>query len=254
MRGRRIIIIPVSMRMEMLEKLHTGHLGHLGKLRPESKSICFVARHRTTVTTILGKQHATNRAEPVIPTEVPKFPWHSESGNRHAGIQETTLSGGGGLFLQICRIGETNDHNLPRYHPTPEVYLSPSWDSSNCVVSDNVHSPFDGFASEYGSIHVTSSPRYAQGNGMAEQAVQIVESLLKLEISGFLLSIAHLQSNSIMPRWLRTTVPLTANQLKPSIADFNRVKQRTTWSKRSVLKRNMEHFTCHLWGAETQLA
>ena len=174
------------MRMEMLEKLHTGHLGHLGKLRPESKSICFVARHRTTVTTILGQQHATNRAEPVIPTEIPKFPWHSESGNRHAGIQETTLSGGGGLFLQICRIGEPNDHNLPRYHPTPEVCLSPSWHPGDLVVSDNVHSPFDGFASEYGFIHVTSSPRYAQGNGMAEQAVQTVESLLKKSVDPYL--------------------------------------------------------------------
>ena len=54
------------------------------------------------------------------------------------------------------------------------------------VVSDNVHGPFDGFASEYGSIHVTSSPRYAQGNGMAEQAVQTVESLLKKSVDPYL--------------------------------------------------------------------
>lgn len=51
------------------------------------------------------------------------------------------------------------------------------------VVSDNgpqfSGSPFQNFAIEYGFTHVTSSPRYPQGNGEAERAVATVKGLWK---------------------------------------------------------------------------
>ena len=85
-------------------------------------------------------------------------------------------------YVELAKLTTTTSQDIIRHlksifrrHDIPVI-----------VVSDNVHSPFDGFASEYGFIHVTSSPRYAQGNGMAEKAVQTLESLLKKSVYPYL--------------------------------------------------------------------
>ena len=53
------------------------------------------------------------------------------------------------------------------------------------IISDNgpqyASAVFASFAKEYDFTHITSSPRYSQGNGAAERAVRTVKGLLREE-------------------------------------------------------------------------
>ena len=88
---------------------------------------------------------------------------------------------------------------------------------------------FRNFAKEYNFIHVTSSPRYPQSNGMAERAVQTIKNLFRKarddhkdpyialmelrnsEIPGVELSPAQL----LLGRTTRTLVPTIKSNLRP---------------------------------------
>ena len=89
------------------------------------------------------------------------------------------------------------------------------------VVSDNgpqySSNAFATFAEEYGFTHITSSPRYAQANGLAERTVQTVKSLLKKSSDPYLA--------------LRTNVPVAPAQLKPSVPDHKKVKAKDNMIK-----------------------
>ena len=74
-------------------------------------------------------------------------------------------------YVELEKLTTTTSQDIIRpevlfaRHGIPEIVM---WDSGPQYASK----AFDDFASVYGFTHVTSSPRYAQANGMVEQAVQ----------------------------------------------------------------------------------
>ena len=253
MRGCRIVI-PASMRMEMLEKLHTGHLAIVRCRQRANQSVWWpgIGRqlHKYLDNCKVCRQHATNRAEPLIPTELQKFPWQKVATDMLEYQKQSYLVVVDyfSRYVELAKLTTTTSQDIIRHlksifarHGIPET-----------VVSDNgpqyASKAFDDFASVYGFTHVTSSPRYAQANGMAERAVQTVESLLKKSQDPYLALLSYRStplehgyspSELLMARRLRTTVPVIADQLKPSIPDFTRVKAKDDMIKERQ-KRNFD--------------
>ena len=98
------------------------------------------------------------------------------------------------------------------------------------IISDNgpqySADSFREFATKYGFVHTTSSPRYPQANGEVERAVRTAKSLLRKndDIHSALLTYRStpLQnglspSELLMGRRLRTQLPIHPNNLYPNV-------------------------------------
>ena len=117
------------------------------------------------------------------------------------------------------------------------------------VVSDNGPSysslEYKQFAAKYGFTHTTSSPRYPQSNGEAEQAVKTVKSFLKKSDDPYLALLIYRStplhngfspSELLMSRRLRTTLPMLESQLQPSVPEYSVVHEKET----ANIKRNFD--------------
>ena len=119
------------------------------------------------------------------------------------------------------------------------------------MVTDNgpqyASNDFAIFAKDYGFVHVTSSPRYAQSNGEAERAVQTVKRLFNKSTDPHLALLAYrttpLQqgyspAQLLMSRNLRTTVPVLPCRMKPVVVDSPRLRERDSELK----EKQKEHY------------
>ena len=182
------IIIPSSLRLEMLDCIHEGHQG-ITKCRQRTKSSIWwpgLSRQLEDMIQSCRKcvEYRVQRPEPLIPSAVPDRPWQV------LGTDLFTLKGRTYLLVIDYRsryvevsilLSSQTSHEVIRAlksifarHGIPEVVRSdngPQYDSAE----------FTKFAKEWGFQHVTSSPRYAQSNGEVERSVQTVKNLLKKE-------------------------------------------------------------------------
>ncbi|MCG8047630.1 MAG: RNase H-like domain-containing protein [Candidatus Thiodiazotropha endolucinida] len=228
------LIVPKSLRKEMLAVIHSSHLG-INKCTSRARESLFwigmVSDIEQTVRncTVCAQNQSANTKEPMIPGEVPDRPWSHVS----ADIMEFK-----------------NHHYLvivDRYSKWVELNLLENM-TSKCVIkhlksqfsrygiidqfySDNqstfVSSEFRDFAKEYGFDCVTSSPTYAQSNGLAERAVRTVKNLLKKAEDPYLAMLAYRNSvidtdimlspaEIMFGRKLKTTLPTSAPLLEPT--------------------------------------
>ena len=184
-KGTRIVI-PPSLRSQMLKLLHESHLGVV-KCKQRAREVMYWpamnAQIEDTVRRCDRCAEYQNRLppEPLMPTPVPDLPFievgidlfHFES--KHYLIlvdyyskfievdelqDQTTSSTIQALKNQFCR------------HGIPEKCRSdngPQFSSSD----------FQQFCKEYGVDHITSSPHFPQSNGEAERGIQTVKRLWK---------------------------------------------------------------------------
>ena len=99
---------------------------------------------------------------------------------------------------------------------------------------------FRKFSREWGFHHVTSSPYYAQSNGLAERAVRSAKELLeKCKKDGTDINLALLNQRNtprdevlgspaqrLMPRRLKSTIPCSDKLLKRQQSNDSLVKDR----------------------------
>ena len=196
MRGCRIVI-PASQRMEILEKLHTGYLGIVRCRQRANQSVWWPGIGRQLQELVdnctVCRQHSRNRAEPMISTELPSLPWQKvatdllDLQNRMYLLVVDYYS----RYVELAKLTSTTSPTIIQHlksifarHGVPES-----------VVSDNgpqySSNAFATFAEEYGFTHITSSPRYAQANGLAERTVQTVKSLLKKSSDPYLALLSY---------------------------------------------------------------
>ena len=107
------------------------------------------------------------------------------------------------------------------------------------ILSDNgpqyASAVFADFAKEYGFTHMTSSPRYPQGNGAAERAVRTVKGLLEKSDDPYLalmsyhstpLENGYSPAELLMGRKMRTIIPMIPEQLLPNVPPKLVVKEK----------------------------
>ena len=245
MRGNRIVI-PAALRLEMLDRIHTGHQG-ISKCRERARQSIWwpgLSKQLEELVKCCAEccRVQNQRAEPLIPSKLPEYPWQKVGTDLFEWKKDNYLLivDYYSRYIEVAKLKRTTAEEVILHtksifarHGIPEV-----------IISDNgpqyVSAEYQNFAQKYEFEHITSSPYYPQSNGEAERAVQTVKSLLKKEGDPYLALLAYrttpLQSGFspselLMSRKLRTNLPTTREQLKPKIPDPDTVRERDMRSK-----------------------
>ena len=188
------------------------------------------------------------RAEPLIPTPLPKLPWQKIATdlflwkNNWYVLTVDYYS----RYIEIAllnRISSTEViaklKSIFARHGIPEIVVS---DGGKQYVSEE----FEQFAKDYGFQHSTSSPYFPQSNGEAERAVRTVKSLLNKSNDPYLALLAyrstpvlgskHSPAELLMNRKLRTTIPSTLSHREPQVPDAEKVREKDRKIKLSQKK------------------
>jgi transposase InsO family protein len=233
------IIVPPSLRQEMLSLIHESHLGE-NKCKARARLVMYwpgmtsdieeIVRHCA----ICARFRNANAREPLIPHSIPERPWQK------IGTDIMTLDGVDYLvcvdylskFPEIASLRNKTASTIVQHlksifarHGIPET-----------IVSDNMpfgSQTFAQFVQDWGIELDTSSPTYAQSNGQAERIVQTTKKLLeKAQADGKDMYIALMEyrntpvtgtsyspAQMLMSRTLRTKIPTRSELLQPKIVD-----------------------------------
>ncbi|UYV70775.1 K02A2.6-like, partial [Cordylochernes scorpioides] len=250
LRGQRILI-PRSMRKEILEKLHQGHFG-INKCRSRAKeSVWWLGIsqeiERMVSSCIKCLKERRPKHEALMPSEFPIRPWQK------VGMDLFYLNGR--WYLIVCdyysRYPEisllqnlTAKEVINRLksifarHGTPETVRSDNGPQFQKVLG----SEFSRFSKEWSFKHITSSPRFPQSNGFIEAIIKNIKQSLKKEEDCYLTlqayrtmplengySPAELSMGLSMGRRLRTSVPAIESSLMPRYLDSKALQEREKW-------------------------
>ena len=182
-RGMRIVV-PPSIRQEMLELIHEAHLGNVKSKQRAREALYWPSmssqvEEKIKNCSIFHDYAPAEQREPMIPSKTPDYPWAEvasdiftfQSKNYVLSvdyfskyIEVTELSD-----LSTCSTVEALKGHYER-HGIPEKLTT---DCGTQYTSEE----FKNFAKSYNFQHVLISPKHPNANGEAEAAVKIVKSL-----------------------------------------------------------------------------
>ncbi|XP_070193833.1 uncharacterized protein [Littorina saxatilis] len=234
LKGERIFV-PTALRPQMLTKIHSSHLG-VEKCLQRARQILFWPRmaadiqHTVANCTVCNERQNSNCKEPMLPHDIPTRPWQKLASDLLTwdGKDYLVTVDFYSRYFEIDEMANTTSAAVIRKlsthfsrHGIPETLVS---DNGPQFASDD----FAQFAATWDFNHVTSSPRYAQSNGLAEKTVQTVKNIMdkaKASKSSALLCILEYRNTPVdglaspaqllMGRQLRSVLPATASQLQP---------------------------------------
>ncbi|KAJ8416486.1 hypothetical protein AAFF_G00357740 [Aldrovandia affinis] len=232
----KIIVVPKSLRAEVLQRLHTAHQG-IQRSLAHARAIMYWPGLSNDVRAMVDscsscqEQLPSNQREPLLPHPVPDAPWQR--------IAADIFKLHGRPFLLIT------DY----YSKFPEVLQLPDKTAGSVIARFKAvfsrhgvpftliadHVPFASaemarFASTWGFKIIHSSPAFPQSNGMAERAIKTVKAMLtaaarngvdphlamlnlrNTPVTGMAYSPAQL----LMGRVLRSNLPISNAALQPS--------------------------------------
>ncbi|KAL8621136.1 hypothetical protein ACOMHN_004807 [Nucella lapillus] len=183
-KGNRIVI-PESMRENILNRIHEGHFG-ITKCRERASQLVWwpgisidIAKIVKNCPTCEAKQ-PTQIKEPLLPTTLPDRPFQQVAADfcEFKGEQYLILVDYYSRYLEIAHLVRASADvtikkmkNIFAHHGVPET-----------LVTDNgrqfTAAEFRTFTDSWGITHVTSSPYFAQSNGEAERAVKEAKKIL----------------------------------------------------------------------------
>lgn len=179
------IVIPKSLRGDMLKKIHAGHLG-IEKCKKRAREVMYWPRINQDVTNEVSncstclKYQASNPAEPLKPHPVPDRPYQKVGADLFVsgGKDYIVVTDYFSLYPEVCRLHTTTAETLitsmkaifSRHGVPSEVFTDNGPQFANMK--------FRQFATEWDFIHTTSSPHYPQSNGLVEKSVQTVKRLM----------------------------------------------------------------------------
>ena len=174
------VVIPPSMRKEMLTKIHKGHQGADSSIRRARETLFWpgmrVAIH--FMRCALCAQYQVKRpVEPMEFQEIPILLWEGVSVNlfqldgRHY-LSQLTIHYIG--FIEIEWLRNTTAAFVIN---AIKKNFARAGIPRECV-SDNSHE-YSRFAGKYGFKAIKSSPFYSKGNVKAESAIKVAKNILK---------------------------------------------------------------------------
>lgn len=239
MRGTRLVI-PPTLRENILEKLHVGHQGIVRCRARARESVWWPAISRQIQEYIdrcpICRAERKPGAEPILQTALPDRPWQVIGMDLFHERQRTYLIVVDyySRFFEIEEMGRTTAQDVVLI--LKRIFAR--FGNPETVRSDNgppfASQEFRSFVRQIGANHVTSSPHYPQSNGMTERSVQTAKALMKSPgLEDALL--AHRSTPGaegvspaelLMGRRLRTEVPVTPKLLRPKWPDLRQYRKR----------------------------
>lgn len=259
------LIVPKSLRLKFLNKLHEGHLGTT-KIKQLSRSLYYWPSIDSQIEALVKKCNVcqmyqiNNTKEPLLLHKIPDLPF-SKIG---VDIMEFRKSSYLVIYDYMSKWLDIKKLN----NKSAQSVMNALIDIFSCfgvpseIVADHV--PFDSlqckqFAIDWGFKFTYSSPRYPQSNGMAERGVQIAKKILTKcneDKTDFRLALLQYRSCPVsgthfspgqlmMNRNLKTKLPTTHRHLEPKLnnnvkEEFDRVATRNVknYNKKTRIKNN----------------
>ena len=184
-RGQKIVI-PKSLRAEMLNQIHTGHLGVTKTLERAKDSIFWPGMTKAITDYVLSceiclRHRDSNTKEPLISHDVPQGPYQK------LGSDIFTFEGKNYLltscyYSRFFEIDFLPDMRAETVIQKLKVHMSRNG-ICQLLITDNGPSyscqAFADFARDWGFIHQTSSPFHPKSNGHSEVLVGLAKKLLR---------------------------------------------------------------------------
>ncbi|XP_064638300.1 uncharacterized protein K02A2.6-like [Lineus longissimus] len=251
-RGMRIVV-PPTMRKEMLRQLHETHQG-INKTKRRGREVMYWAGMAKQIEDMVRDCPECNENqkllsnEPMIGTKTPELPWMKLAADifHWEGRDYILLIDYFSKYIEVGQLNNLTSKQLIEvfkalicHHGIPQILRA---DNGTQLVS----SEFENFLKGYGIKLVTSSPRYPRSNGEAERAVQTVKQLWcntkdkQLALLDY--RTTPLESCGLSPSQLldsrryRTKLPIAKELLKPQIQDLDNVRAKLNQSKQTQAK------------------
>lgn len=238
------IVIPKSMRQDMLNRVHSGHMG-IDKCLKRARDCIFWPKMSHDIIqlvqtcTICLERRPSNTKEPLMSREIPDRPWQVTATDLFTWNDQNfvLIVDYYSRYFEVCKL-DCNTKSLSVIRKMKTVFARHGIPET--VVSDNgpqySSAEFAKFAKDWDFSHDTSSPHYPQSNGLAEKTVQTIKRIFsKAKASGNDPFIGILEyrttplecglspSQLLMGRRLRSILPSTHELLKPQTADSQRI-------------------------------
>ena len=177
------IVVPHSMRAEVLQKVHQGHQG-IQRCRLRISSAVWWPRISRDIEDYIKscpicQQSTIPPTEPLLQTKLPNHPWERVAADlfQLKGKSYLVVVDYFSRYVEVQSLSITTSASVVNAlkaifarHGIPATFVSdngPQFDSQE----------MKRFAECYGFNHVTSSPHYPQSNGLAERTVKTIKSL-----------------------------------------------------------------------------
>ena len=170
----RKLVVPMSMRGYMLDLIHESHLG-VEKCKTRARVILYWPGISSDITEKVSKcstcdtYRRRNQREPMISHEIPERPWQKLGTDlcEHKGKTYLVVVNYYSKYIKTSLLANKTAETVIQHlksifarHGIPEE-----------LISDNMSfnsKEFKRFAEDWGFTQKTSSPTYAQSNGMSE--------------------------------------------------------------------------------------
>lgn len=243
--------IPLSLRQNILKKLHASHFG-VTKTCALARTSVWWPNLEADIAKITAEcsscaETRINRSEPLITTPLPERPWSKlgldllkEEGKWYVVVIDYYSK-----YLEMAHLPKLDTKTVvsrleaifARFGIPDEVYT----DNGTQLISEEMRD----FASNYDFKITTRSPAYPQSNGLAEAAVKIAKKVLRSPLPS--LTLLHYRatptSNGYSPaqllfnRNIRTTIP-TVNLKRKTYSYFD--VETSDKKRRDRMKRNFD--------------
>ena len=253
MYGNRMLI-PSSLRLEMLDRIHTGHQG-IHKCRQLAKQSIWWPGMSQQIEDMVKScrvcaENSNHKLEPLIPSETPTRPWQKLGTDlfEFRKSQYLLIVDYYSRFIEIAKLSSSTSSDVINHMKS--IFARHGYPSM--LVSDNgtqyASQEFAEFMREHKIQHITSSPTHSSGNGEAERAVRTVKNLLKGSVDPYAallqyratpLANGYSPAELLMSRRLQTGLPASSNVLMPTPPRHDIVKEREDDYKKKM-KRNFD--------------
>lgn len=249
------LIVPSTLQSEMLKQLHGSHLG-IEKTKRRARDILYWPGMNGQIAELISKcgvcsaLQKCQQKEPLIQHERPDRPWCKVAADLFE-LDGTIYIVMVDYYSNYFEVNKINNSTSSSVIKIMKEHMS-RFGIINELVSDNgpcfASQEFANFAQKYNFKHTTSSPLYAQSNGLAEKTVQTVKKLLKkakLDKKDPYLSILEFRNTPLdcgkspvqlmMGRRTNTFMPINPALLKSEIVnDEFKDKQQKLYEKQKI--------------------